>query len=63
MEVREVEPVEIEVREVEPVEVVEPAIVEPAILKSPEQVLYVKRRCQRGSKEEAQVWQGCHKRW
>ena len=44
MEVHEVEPVEIEVREVEPVEVVEPAIVEPATLKSPEQVLYVKRK-------------------
>ena len=39
-----VEPVEIEVREVESVEVVEPAIVEPATLKSPEQVLYVKRK-------------------
>ena len=44
MEVCEVEPVEIEVREVEPVEVVEPAIVGPATLKSPEQVLYVKRK-------------------
>ena len=41
MEVHEIEPVEIEVHEVEPVEVVEPAIVEPATLKSPEQVLYV----------------------
>ena len=59
MEVREVEPVEIEVREVEPVEVVEPTIVEPATLKSPEQVLYVKRKMP----EEAHVWQGCHKRW
>ena len=44
MEVREVKPVEIEVREVEHVKVVEPAIVEPATLKSPEQVLYVKRK-------------------
>ena len=44
MEVYEVEPVEIEVHEIEPVEVVEPAIVEPATLKSPEQVLYVKRK-------------------
>ena len=43
-EVHEVKPVEIEVREVEPVKVVEPAIVEPATLKSPEQVLYVKRK-------------------
>ncbi len=44
MEVREVKPVEIEVCEVEHVKVVEPAIVEPATLKSPEQVLYVKRK-------------------
>ena len=44
MEVREVKPVEREVHEVEPVEVVEPAIVEPATLKSPEQVLYVNRK-------------------
>ena len=44
MEVREVEPVEIEVHEVEPAEVVKPAIVEPATLKSPGQVLYVKRK-------------------
>ena len=43
-EVREVEHVEIEVCEVEPVKVVEPAIVEPATHKSPEQVLYVKRK-------------------
>ena len=44
MEVREVKPVEIEVHEVEPVEVVEPAIVESATLKPPEQVLYVNRK-------------------
>ena len=43
-EVHEVEPVEIEVREVEPVKVVEPAIVEPATLKSPERVMSVKRK-------------------
>jgi hypothetical protein len=48
MEVREVEPVEIEVHEVEPAEVVKPAIVEPATLKSPGQVLYVKRKMPRG---------------
>ena len=45
MEVHEVEPVEIEVHEVEPVEVVELTIVERAtLIKSPERVLYVKRK-------------------